>query len=184
VIESRSSHPHGAAQARRLAATARRYLGALGLAGAGLSILVVTDGVMRGLNRRWRAKDRATDVLSFPAGQGPGGGPYLGDVVVSLDTASRRARAERRPLAAELDRYLAHGLLHLLGFDHERPEQARRMAAREAALMGGLGLVGETLEARGRSGWIPLRTSTSTRSRSGSTAPGTPVTSSRGASRR
>jgi len=55
VIESRSSHPRGAAQARRLASTARRFLAALGRAGAGCSILVVTDGVMRGLNRRWRA---------------------------------------------------------------------------------------------------------------------------------
>jgi probable rRNA maturation factor len=184
VIDSRSSHPRGAAQARRLAATAGRYLGVLGRAEAGLSILVVTDGVIRGLNRRWRAVDRATDVLSFPFSQPPGSGPYLGDVVVSLDTASRRARAERRPLMVELDRYLAHGLLHLLGFDHERPGEARRMAQHEAALMGAHGLVGDTLQDQGRSGWIPSRTSTSTRSRSGSTAPGTRATTWRGASRR
>jgi probable rRNA maturation factor len=183
VIESRSSHPRGRAQARRLAATAGRFLRALGRE-EGLSILVVTDGVIRGLNRRWREKDRATDVLSFPMAEPPGSGPHLGDVVVSLDTASRRARAERRPLAAELDRYLAHGLLHLLGFDHERPGEAKRMAAQEAALMGADGLVGDTLEEQGRSGWIPTRTSISTRSRSGSTAPGTHATSWRGASRR
>jgi probable rRNA maturation factor len=184
LIESRSSHPRGQAQARRLAGSARRFLRALEREGAGLSILVVTDGVIRGLNRRWRDKDKATDVLSFPMAGVAEGGPCLGDVVVSLDTAIRRARAERRPLAAELDRYLAHGLLHLLGFDHERPGEARRMAAREAALMGADGLVGDTLHERSRSGWIPTRTSTSTRSRSGSTAPGTPATTSRGASRR
>ena len=70
-------------------ATARRYLRALGRArGRALSILVVTDGVIRGLNRRWRAMDKATDVLSFPFSDPPGSGPYLGDVVVSLDTAS------------------------------------------------------------------------------------------------
>jgi probable rRNA maturation factor len=184
VIESRSSHPRGRIQARRLAGSARRFLRALGREGEGLSILVVTDGVIRGLNRRWRDKDRATDVLSFPLGERPGGGPCLGDVVVSLDTAIRRARAERRPVAAELDRYLAHGLLHLLGFDHEQPGEARRMAAREAALVGADGLVGDTLQERSKSGWIPTRTSTSTRSRSGSTAPGTRATTSRGASRR
>jgi probable rRNA maturation factor len=184
MIDSRSSHPRGGGQARRLAATARRFLRVLGRAEAGLSILVVTDGVIRGLNRRWRAVDKATDVLSFPFSDPPGGGPYLGDVVVSLDTARRRARAERRSLVSELDRYLAHGLLHLLGFDHGRPGEARRMAAQEEALMGAHGLVGDTLQEHGRSGWIPSRTSTSTRSRSGSTAPGTRATTSRSASRR
>jgi probable rRNA maturation factor len=184
VIESRSSHPRGAAAARRLARAAAAYLAALGRTGSDLSILVVTDGVIRGLNRRWRDKDRATDVLSFPMADPPGNGPHLGDVVVSLDTALRRARSERRPLGAELERYLAHGLLHLLGHDHERPADAARMAEQEAALMGAHGLVGDSLQERGRSGWIPSRTSTSTRSRSGSTARGTRATTSRGASRR
>ncbi|MBK9517590.1 MAG: rRNA maturation RNase YbeY [Anaeromyxobacter sp.] len=171
-VDARSRHPDGAAAARRLARTARRYLAALGRHPAELSVLVVTDGMIRGLNRRWRGKDRATDVLSFPLTEPPGSGTHLGDVVVSLDTATRRARGERRSLAAELDRYLAHGLLHLLGHDHERPADAGRMAAAEAALVGGEGLVGAARMV-GRSGWIPTRTSTSTRSRSGSTARGT-----------
>jgi probable rRNA maturation factor len=184
VIESRSSHPRGAGAARRLARVAGRYLAALRRTRADLSILVVTDGVIRGLNRKWRGKDKATDVLSFPLVDPPGSGPHLGDVVVSLDTAVRRARSGRRPLDAELERYLAHGLLHLLGHDHERPADAARMAEQEEALVGALGLVGDTLQEQGRSGWTPSRTSISTRSRSGSTAPGTRATTSRGASRR
>ena len=107
---------------------------------------------MRRLNRLHRGVDRPTDVLSFPqAGPWAGGGrrraggpaaapravrALLGDVVVSLDTAERVAREEGRALPAELDRYLAHGLLHLLGHDHHRPAQARRMAAAEDALVG------------------------------------------------
>ncbi len=142
TVESRSSHPKGAAAARRLGAAAARFLAALERPEADVSVLVVTDGVIRGLNRRWRGKDKATDVLSFPLTDPPGSGPHLGDVVLSLDTATRRARRERRSLHAELERYLAHGLLHLLGHDHEKAGEARRMAAAEAALVEGEGLVG------------------------------------------
>lgn len=134
VVHARSEHARGAAAARRLRTRAHRYLAALGIHDAELSIVVVTDAAIRRLNRRWRGKDRATDVLSFPVGGPPGG--LLGDVVVSLDTARRVAREEGRRAGEELDRYLAHGLLHLLGHDHERPRQARRMASAEDALVG------------------------------------------------
>jgi len=129
----RSEHARGAAAARRLARRARRYLAVLGRSEAELSLLVVGDRAIRALNRRWRRKDRVTDVLSFPAA---GPGPLLGDVVISLDTARRAARQAGRTLEDELDRYLAHGLLHLLGHDHERPIEARRMAVAEDALVG------------------------------------------------
>ncbi|HEX7489786.1 MAG TPA: rRNA maturation RNase YbeY, partial [Anaeromyxobacteraceae bacterium] len=118
---------------RRLRQRARRYLSALGCDRAELSLLVVGDAAMRRLNRAWRGKDQPTDVLSFPAG---GPGALLGDIVISLDTAQRAAREEGRGVGAELDRYLAHGLLHLLGHDHERPVDARRMAEAEDALVG------------------------------------------------
>jgi probable rRNA maturation factor len=183
TVESRSRHPKGAAVARRLARRAAAYLAVLGRPEVEVSVLVVTDGQIRGLNRTWRGKDKATDVLSFPLSDPPGNGPHLGDVVVSLDTATRRAKGERRSLAAELDRYLAHGLLHLLGHDHERPGQARRMARAEADLMGAGGLVAAA-QGQGRSGWTRSRTSISTRSRSGSTARGTRATTSRAGSRR
>ena len=134
IVRVRSEHARGAAAARRLRERARRYLAALGLQEAELSVLVVDDTAMRALNRRWRGKDRATDVLSFPTSE-PNRGPVLGDVVVSLDTARRAALREGSSVGAELDRYLAHGLLHLLGHDHQAPAEAGRMARAEDALV-------------------------------------------------
>ena len=99
--------------------------------------MLVSDAVMRNLNRQWRSADRPTDVLSFAQGEGAGGAPagLLGDVVISIDTARRQAAARAEPLGAELDRLLIHGVLHLLGYDHERsPAEARRMQRRERAL--------------------------------------------------
>ncbi|HET8538609.1 MAG TPA: rRNA maturation RNase YbeY [Anaeromyxobacter sp.] len=188
TVRLSSEHPGGRRLARRLRARAAAFLAALGRADAEVSILLVRDSRIRALNREWRRKDRATDVLSFPLSDPPGIGPLLGDVVISLDTAARRARDERRPVAKELERYLAHGLLHLLGFDHERREDARRMALREAELAGGEGLVAAALrEARREADtkrWTRSRTSTSTPSPSGSTARGTRARTSRAGSRR
>ncbi|HEX9052383.1 MAG TPA: rRNA maturation RNase YbeY [Anaeromyxobacter sp.] len=148
IVRLSSEHPRGAAAARRLRTRAAAYLAALGRSDAELSILLVTDRRIRALNRAWRARDTATDVLSFPLGEPAGAGELLGDVVISLDTAARRARADGRPVGAELDRYLAHGLLHLLGYDHERPAEAREMAAKEAELARAEGLVGAALRQR------------------------------------
>lgn len=135
IVQVRSEHARGAAAARHVRERARRYLSALGREDAELSIVLVGDGAIRRLNRMWRGKDEATDVLSFPQA-GAGAGRMLGDVVISLDTAARVARREGRSQTAEVDRYLAHGLLHLLGHDHVRPAQARRMASAEDALVG------------------------------------------------
>jgi probable rRNA maturation factor len=144
----------GAPAARRLVGRARVFLAALGRVEGELSILVTGDAGIRRLNRRWRGKDRSTDVLSFPLSDPPGAGPALGDVVISIDTAVRRGGDHARAVRMELDRYLAHGILHLLGFDHERRADAVAMAAREEALLRGEGLVGAALEtkAKGRQG--------------------------------
>ena len=72
---------------------------------------------MRGLNKRWRKKDRPTDVLSFPSGEKAPG--FLGDLVIDVPYAARQARARRHSLTRELKILLAHGVLHLLGYDHE-----------------------------------------------------------------
>ena len=106
-----------------------------------LSIALIRDGEMRALNRRWRRKDRPTNVLSFPLDE-PGS---LGDVVISLDAARRQAREGGWSLAAELRRLLAHGILHCRGHDHARAADARRMAAAERRLLGADGLVGASL---------------------------------------
>jgi probable rRNA maturation factor len=121
----------------RLRRSARRVLEALRLPDAELSLLLVSDPVMRTLNRDWRGKDRSTDVLSFSQREGDGGAPaqLLGDVVISVDTAKRQAAERGESLVRESERLLIHGVLHLLGYDHEVSEQeARRMQRRERSL--------------------------------------------------
>jgi len=147
-VELRSDHPGGAALAGRVRAMARAHLAALERPGAELSVLLTGDRALRTLNRRWRGADRATDVLSFPLHDPPGKSDELGDVAISIDTARRRARREGRPLLAEVNRYLVHGILHLLGHDHERPEDARAMAAAEERVLGRSGMVSSALPAR------------------------------------
>lgn len=136
-----NEHPEGRYSARVLRARAHTFLDALGLQGE-LSLVVTTDAAIRDLNRDWRGKDKPTDVLSFP--QEPSLG-LLGDVVISLDTARRQAAERSAALSDELARLLAHGLLHLLGHDHENDADARRMAQAEVKLLGRVGLVGEAL---------------------------------------
>ncbi len=153
-----NEHPRGEAAARRLASRARAFLRALGRREAELSVLLTTDGRIRGINRRWRDIDRPTDVLSFPLSDPAGSGPLLGDVVISYDTAVRRARGGEHRLEKELDRYLAHGLLHLLGFDHRRPAEAKRMARLEARLIGVEGLVGRARSCSSDRPWTRSRT--------------------------
>ncbi len=145
VVEVRSAGPTGAgAHLRQLRRSAGRFLDTLELEDVELSVLLTDDPGIQALNRSWRRKNRPTDVLSFPAGAPPPGllGPrHLGDVILSLDTARRQARLHRRTLAQELDLYLAHGLLHLLGHDHHRRRDAERMAALESRLLGRAGMV-------------------------------------------
>jgi probable rRNA maturation factor len=138
------SHPAGAPLATFLRRTALTHLKTLKLAGCELSIALVTDRQIRALNRAWRAKDKATDVLSFGLSLQPDathGVRLLGDVVVSLDTARRQAPLNAQTLKQELARYLAHGLLHLLGHDHHRIEPRRKMATLEEKLLGKPGLI-------------------------------------------
>jgi rRNA maturation RNase YbeY len=135
----------GSAAAAGLVAAAERLLALLGREGSELSILLVDDAQMRRLNREWRGKDRPTDVLSFSqleADAGPFGDEEempLGDVVISIDTARAQAQAGAWTLAEELNRLLLHGILHLLGYDHENGgEEERRMKAEELRLAGAL----------------------------------------------
>lgn len=97
---------------------------------------------MRSLNRRYRGKDRTTDVLSFALREGmfPHIQPtVLGDIVISVPAASRQATEAGHPLSREIERLLVHGLLHLLGYNHERgPHEARRMQRKELQLLKGL----------------------------------------------
>jgi probable rRNA maturation factor len=86
-----------------------------------LSILLTGDEEIHRLNQSYRQRDRPTDVLSFSQREGdfPAPAAVLGDVVISIDTANRQALERGHPLEAEILELLAHGLLHLLGYDHE-----------------------------------------------------------------
>lgn len=89
-----------------------------------LTVVLTDDAEIRRLNRTYRGKDRATDVLSFSLGDGRAQGEPLGDVVISVDTAARQARSYGASLEQELARLLVHGTLHLCGYDHRTRRQA------------------------------------------------------------
>jgi probable rRNA maturation factor len=116
-------------------------LTALDLDTAELSIALTDDGEIHELNRVFRRRDRPTDVLAFAMregaaiGQNPRTGQeMLGDVVVSVETARRQAARRGRTLEAELRVLLAHGLLHLVGYDHETKREARAMGTKTREL--------------------------------------------------
>jgi probable rRNA maturation factor len=102
-----------------------------------VSVLLVGDGAIRRLNRVYLGRDRLTDVLAFPQPKGfPSPGPHLlGDVVISVDTAARQAKAHGHALNQELALLLIHGLLHLLGYDDSTPAGHRRMWSTQARLL-------------------------------------------------
>ncbi|HET7599759.1 MAG TPA: rRNA maturation RNase YbeY, partial [Gemmatimonadales bacterium] len=114
----------------RLAAGARR--GELG-------IRVVGARESRALNARWRGRDAPTNVLSFPAAPELAG-RQIGDIVVCAPVVAREAREQGKPLPAHWAHMVVHGTLHLLGFDHRRERDARRMEGRERVLLARLGL--------------------------------------------
>jgi rRNA maturation RNase YbeY len=94
-----------------------------------VSVYFCGDRRMAALNRRWRRKDRSTDVLSFPTDGGERG--FLGDIVISVPYATRQALSRGEAPAKEIDRLLLHGYLHLLGYDHEVDEgEMERLEAR------------------------------------------------------
>jgi probable rRNA maturation factor len=115
--------------ARRAAAAGLRLARARGR----LALALADDSDLRGLNARFRGRDYATNVLSFPSL------PPLGDVIVSRRAVLREARAERVTPGARLAHLVVHGVLHLAGFDHDTPRTARAMEAAEAAVLRRLG---------------------------------------------
>lgn len=127
---------------RSIASLARRALNAeRAPAGTAIGIVITDDATVRDLNRRFLSIDEPTDVLSFGLGGrekfvAPGASAReLGEVIISYPTASRQARAARHATGDELAHLLVHGILHLLGYDHERPAGARSMRAREEAIL-------------------------------------------------
>jgi probable rRNA maturation factor len=122
---------------RLLRSRAVRLLRELSLSRSELSIQLMGDEEIAGLNRTWRGRARATDVLAFPLLEGDHAahrGALLGDVVIGIETAARQARARHRSLDDEVGRLLVHGTLHLIGHDHVKQAEARRMRAEERRL--------------------------------------------------
>jgi len=106
--------------------------------GEDLVILLADDEAVRDLNARFRGKDAATNVLSFPAAANAGG--HLGDIALASGVCAREATEQGKPLADHLRHLVIHGVLHLLGYDHADDAQAERMEALERDLLAGLGV--------------------------------------------
>ncbi|MBE7218084.1 MAG: rRNA maturation RNase YbeY [Caulobacteraceae bacterium] len=101
-------------------------------------VLLADDAAVRDLNARFRGKDAATNVLSFPAA--PSAAPHLGDVALASGVCAREAAAQGKPLAHHLQHLVVHGVLHLLSFDHETDVEAEEMEALERTVLAGLGV--------------------------------------------
>lgn len=102
---------------------------------AELTIRVVSAAESRRLNRTWRGKDKPTNVLSFAADA-----PLLGDLAICAPVVAREAREQGKPQTAHWAHMVVHGVLHLLGFDHENDRDAARMEARETKILAQLGM--------------------------------------------
>ena len=127
----------------RFVARARR---AAGLKGA-VDILLTSSGEMKSLNRRFRGKDKATDVLSFPAASDDVRKEFAGEIAISAEIAAQSARDLGHGAADEVKILALHGLLHLRGYDHERDDG--EMARRESQLRVRLGLPSGLIERNG-----------------------------------
>ncbi len=140
VVATRGIRAPGLAAWLRSAAPAR--------AGGGVTVAIVPDARVQALNRQYRRKDTRTDVLSFPwapkrnARRRAGESDHLGDVVIAAGVARRQAKAAGHSLQTELRVLALHGLLHLLGYDHERDDgrmaRVERRLRRRAGLREGL----------------------------------------------
>ena len=95
---------------------------------AAVTVLLTDDAMIHSLNHQFMGEDKATDVLSFPAGNPtPGAENYLGDIAISVPTASEQAEQAQTPVNAELQLLAIHATLHLLGYDHLDAEERRAM---------------------------------------------------------
>jgi probable rRNA maturation factor len=138
VVEAsawRRAEPRAALLARR-AATAT--LAQEGRAGQSIAILLTDDARLRRLNAQFRGKDAPTNVLSFPVAQTSA--DDLGDIALAFGVCAREAADQGKELSAHLQHLTAHGVLHLLGYDHQSDADAEVMEAKERRILAGLGL--------------------------------------------
>jgi probable rRNA maturation factor len=106
--------------------------------GRGLTILLTDDETVRDLNSRFRGKDSATNVLSFPAPENPEN--HLGDIALAYGVCVREAAEQGKTIGAHLQHLTVHGVLHLLGYDHMSEDEAEDMESLERVVLAGLGV--------------------------------------------
>ncbi|MEX2226731.1 MAG: rRNA maturation RNase YbeY [Dehalococcoidia bacterium] len=143
VIEFQSDAREAGVDAHELERLAHRVLEAEDVVKPSeLSIVLAGDAMVQALNREYLGIDAPTDVLSFSQTEGDGfarpaeASPHLGDVIISIDTARRQAEEYGLSLQDEVSHLLVHGILHLLGYDHEIADDERNMRVREDAILG------------------------------------------------
>ena len=127
--------PHAEALAR---AAAEATLASEGATGEGVALLLTNDDAVGELNLRFREQDKPTNVLSFPAPPNPE--RFLGDVALAYGVCAREAHEQGKPLAHHMQHLVAHGVLHLLGYDHVGEAEAEEMEGLERVVLAGLGI--------------------------------------------
>ncbi len=140
-------HPRIAIALRRAAVAAVRGKETAVADHVMLSVSLADDAAVRAANRDWRARDKPTNVLSFPAlapdklaGGGLNGPIFLGDVILALETVEAEATEQDKSLVDHATHLIVHGVLHLLGFDHTTPQEAERMEETERRVLATLGI--------------------------------------------
>ena len=130
--------PDAEAVVERAALAVFAHLAAAGMGGLEITVLLTDDAAVRALNDKFRGKDQATNVLSFPA---PAfARPHLGDVALAYGVCADEAKAQGKSLADHLSHLTVHGVLHLLDYDHEADEEAEVMEQMERAILERLGV--------------------------------------------
>jgi len=137
VVESENWRKARLQSKLRQAAALAWKRGASGNARSEFAILLTTNAKLKSLNAEFRGKDRATNVLSFPA-SGPG--PYLGDIALAYGVTAEEAKDGEKPISAHASHLVVHGVLHLLGYDHQGAREARKMEALEIEILAELGI--------------------------------------------
>ena len=142
IVELEDRIDSGDLDCRELRDLGARVLDAESQPPSELSIVLTDDVTVRRLNKEYRRVDAPTDVLSFAQGEGEpfarllDAPPHVGDVVISLETAARQASENGVSLTDEVRHLLVHGVLHLLGYDHENTDEEATMRAREETILG------------------------------------------------
>ena len=145
VAECWQSEPEAEAVIQRAIATAAEIADA-DIGEAELAVMLTDDAGIRTLNHNWRGIDKPTNVLSFPAlpptgASGPDDAPrMLGDIAIAYETTRKEADDEQKPFDHHLSHLAVHGFLHLIGYDHEKDEDAEAMEGLETEILAQLGI--------------------------------------------